>query len=118
MPTLSFVNKALDYSPRMGGVYMTPYTCTVFEANEADVPPTKFDWVLDDKSLLRINQTWSCDDGAATGTRFQSIGDRDIKSLLSCSTLSRNYPIAGGTYVESFETCITTSSFEIKGGLR
>lgn len=76
--TFRLINEPLDYSPRMtcteptlhgplGGVYRTPYKCTVFEANEADVPVTEFDWVLDDKSLLRINQTWYCDDGAAEG---------------------------------------------------
>jgi hypothetical protein len=76
--TFRLINEALGYSPRMfctepnlhgpqGGEYITPYACGVFEANEEDVPPTNFDWVLDDKSLLRINQTWYCDDGATKG---------------------------------------------------
>ncbi|RYC56182.1 hypothetical protein CHU98_g10031 [Xylaria longipes] len=121
---------ALDgYSPRMvcaehalhgpqGGVYVTPYKCSVFEADEEDVPVTRFDWVVDDKDLLRVNQTWSCDDGGAEGTRFQSIGELDVKSLLSCSTKSNDYQIGGSTFVESFETCVTKADFEIKGQLQ
>ncbi|TGJ84204.1 hypothetical protein E0Z10_g4558 [Xylaria hypoxylon] len=126
--TFRLINEALGYSPRMtctepalhrpqGGAYITPYSCTVFEANEKDVPPTKFDWVLDNKSLLRINQTWYCDDGAAE-TRFQSIGDRDIKPLLSCEAKSNNYTIGGGVFVETYTTCVTRSDFEIQGGLQ
>ncbi|TRX90901.1 hypothetical protein FHL15_008106 [Xylaria flabelliformis] len=128
--TFRLLSKALDdYSPRMvcaepalhgpqGGVYITPYTCGVFEANENDVPVTKFDWVVDDKNLLRINQTWFCDDATAGGTRFQSIGELDVKPLLSCSTKSNDYQVGGGTFVESFETCITKADFEIKGQLQ
>ncbi|KAI0400909.1 hypothetical protein F4802DRAFT_601546 [Xylaria palmicola] len=128
--TFRLVNEALGYSPRMtctepalhgpwGGAYITPYACGVFEAVEADVPPTRFDWVVNDQSsLLRINQTWSCDDGGAKGTRFRSIGELDLKPLLSCSTKSNDYPIAGGTYVESYTTCVTKSDFEIKGKLQ
>ncbi|KAI0419000.1 hypothetical protein F5X98DRAFT_88432 [Xylaria grammica] len=128
--TFRLINEALDdYSPRMtcteralhgpqGGVYITPYSCTVFEANEADVPPTRFDWVLDDKSLLRVNQTWSCDDGATGETRFQSIGELDIKSLLSCEAKSNNYTIGGGVFVETYTTCVTQSDFDIKGELQ
>lgn len=74
--TFRLTNEALGgYTPRMnctepalhgpqGGVYITPYACTVFEANEEDVPVTRFDWVVDGTELLRINQTWFCDDGA------------------------------------------------------
>ncbi|KAI1419744.1 hypothetical protein F5Y12DRAFT_194735 [Xylaria sp. FL1777] len=127
--TFHLINEALNYSPRMtcdepalhgpqGGVYITPYSCTVFEANAADVPPTHFDWVLDDKDLLRINQTWTCDDGASGATRFQSIGDKDIKSLLSCTSKSDNYTIGGGVFVETYTTCVATSDFEIKGTLQ
>ncbi|KAI0542789.1 hypothetical protein GGR58DRAFT_171195 [Xylaria digitata] len=127
--TFRVINEALDYSPRMtctepalhgpqGGRYITLYSCTIFEANEADVPPTRFDWVLDDKSLLRINQTWYCDDGAAGETRFQSIGDLDIKSLLSCEAKSNNYTIGGGVYVETYTTCVTSADFQIKGELQ
>ncbi|KAI0873252.1 hypothetical protein GGS24DRAFT_401528 [Hypoxylon argillaceum] len=126
--TFHLVNEALDYSPRMtctepalhgpsGGVYVTPYKCSVFEANEEDVPVTRFDWVLDSKSLLRVNQTWYCDDAAVQGTRFQSIGELDLNPLLSCSTKSNNYTIAGGVFVETFKTCITESDFEIQGTL-
>ncbi|KAI1127218.1 hypothetical protein F5Y10DRAFT_243155 [Nemania abortiva] len=127
--TFRLVNQALDYSPRMicsekalhgpqGGVYITPYSCDVFEANEEDVPPTRFDWVLDSKSLLRVNQTWYCDDAAIQGTRFQSIGELDLKPLLDCSAKSNSYTIAGGTFVETFTTCVTESDFEIQGTLQ
>ncbi|KAI0450027.1 hypothetical protein F5B21DRAFT_508610 [Xylaria acuta] len=129
--TFRLLGAALDgYSPRMvcaepalhgpqGGVYITPYACGVFEADEKDVPVTRFDWVVDGgKDLLRVNQTWSCDDGAAKGTRFQSIGELDVKPLLSCSTKSNDYQIGGGTFVESFETCVTKADFEIKGRLQ
>ncbi|KAH8167687.1 hypothetical protein CIB48_g589 [Xylaria polymorpha] len=102
--TFGLRGAALDgYSPRMvcaepalhgpqGGVYVTPYACGVFEADEADVPVTR--------------------------TRFQSIGELDVKSLLSCSTKSNNYQVGGGTFVESFETCVTKADFEIKGQLQ
>ncbi|KAI0487746.1 hypothetical protein F4859DRAFT_268397 [Xylaria cf. heliscus] len=138
--TFGLLSAALeDYSPRMvcvesalhgpqGGVYVTPYACGVFEADEGDVPVTRFDWVLDGGSdLLRVNQTWFCDDdgdgdgdgeGASEATRFQSIGELDVKSLLSCSTESDEYQIGGGTFVESFETCVTEADFEIKGRLQ
>ncbi|GAP86677.1 hypothetical protein SAMD00023353_2000520 [Rosellinia necatrix] len=130
--TFGLASRALaGYSPRMacaapallpgprGGVYRTPYACAVFEANEADVPVTEFDWVLDDgRDLLRINQTWYCDDGAANEIRFQSIGERDVKPLLSCSSESRDYEIGGGTFVETFTTCVAEEGFEIEGVLQ
>ncbi|KAI1359410.1 hypothetical protein F5Y08DRAFT_319719 [Xylaria arbuscula] len=127
--TFRLVNEALDYSPRMnctepelhgpqGGVYITPYTCTVFEANEEDVPATRFDWVVDDTNLLRINQTWYCDDGADGETRYQSIGELDVTSLLSCQTTQNNYTVNGVPVSETYTTCIADSDFEIKGGLQ
>ncbi|KAI3317375.1 hypothetical protein HD806DRAFT_371872 [Xylariaceae sp. AK1471] len=127
--TFRLINEALNYSPRMtctepslhgpqGGVYITPYACGVFEANEEDVPPTSFDWVLDDKSLLRINQTWYCDDGASRGERFQSIGDRDIKSLLDCTSESHPINYGGTDFNETITTCVAKSDFEITGKLQ
>ncbi|KAI0425089.1 hypothetical protein F5Y09DRAFT_116145 [Xylaria sp. FL1042] len=127
--TFHLINEALDYSPRMtcaepalhgpqGGVYITPYSCDVFEANEEDVPSTKFDWVLDDKSLLRVNQTWYCDDGADGETWYQSIGELDLKSMLSCESKSNNITTGSFTYVETFTTCVTPGDFGIKGVLQ
>ncbi|KAI8631617.1 hypothetical protein F5Y19DRAFT_424348 [Xylariaceae sp. FL1651] len=127
--TFRLINEALDYSPRMtctepylhgpqGGVYRTPYDCAVFEANEEDVPPTSFDWVLDTKSLLRINQTWYCNDGASGETKFNSIGELDVKSLLDCTTDSFNITIANRPYTEAITTCVTNSAFEITGKLQ
>ncbi|KAI0203342.1 hypothetical protein F4808DRAFT_41253 [Astrocystis sublimbata] len=124
------LNHALDgYSPRLvceekmlhgplNGVYTTPYKCAVFEANEGDVPVTRFDWIVGgDGDVLRVNQTWFCD-GGGQGTRFQSIGDLDVKPLLDCSSFSHEYEAFGGTYVETFETCDAKADFEIKGQLQ
>ncbi|KAK5626692.1 hypothetical protein RRF57_002407 [Xylaria bambusicola] len=127
--TFRLVNEALDYSPRMictepnlhgpqGGVYMTPYTCSVFEANEEDVPVTKFDWVNEGTQLLRINQTWFCDNDASKETRFRSIGERDLKPILQCETISFNTTQYGLNTVEHLTTCVTDSDFEIKGTLQ
>jgi hypothetical protein len=70
-------NDALDgYSPRMKcvvdqlqqvGLSYPKFTCGVFEANEADVPPTSWNFVNGTKALLSINQTWTCDDGGPSG---------------------------------------------------
>ncbi|KAI0521703.1 hypothetical protein F5B22DRAFT_643876 [Xylaria bambusicola] len=127
--TFRLVNEALNYSPRMncteprlhgplGGVYMTPYTCGVFEANEEDVPATRFDWVRDGTQLLRINQTWFCDDGPSGETRFQSIGDRDLTPLLQCKTIPLNTTQNGVPIGDTLTTCVTGSDFEIQGTLQ
>jgi len=71
-------NDALDgYSPLMTcvadalhqqvGVSYPKFGCGIFEANDADVPPTSWDFVHDDKALLSIDQTWVCDYGGSNG---------------------------------------------------
>ncbi|KAI1818650.1 hypothetical protein GGS20DRAFT_581405 [Poronia punctata] len=125
--TFRLINEALDYSPRMfcvepelhgpqGGVYETPYSCSVFEANEEDVPITKFDLIVDSGKLLRINQTWTCDDGGSSGTTFQSIGELNVDPFLSCT--SETIPVSGGAYNEVVTTCTSTEEFEITGELQ
>ena len=72
--TFHIINEALDYSPLMDCTSIdyagrrNKAPCKIFEANDEDVPLTRYDW--DTRSTtLRIDQTWSCEDPSSPNTQ-------------------------------------------------